>query len=127
LALKAVLVKRVAGQRWIVADGGINLVPDFLERREIRIANRTNAQPEEIVNIVGPAALGHDFVTLKKCLPKIKVGDYIILSNVGAYTLSRSTQFLYPRPAALLVRPSGKVVLIRQRETCEDVVRMDRL
>jgi len=128
LALRIGVVKKVAGQNWIITDGGsCNLVPDFHERREIRIAKRANAQPEEMVNISGPLPNAWDLVRIKKFLPRIRAGDYIVLSNAGAYTLSLSRQFCYPRPAAVLVRPNGKAILIRQKGTGEDVTRMDRL
>jgi len=127
LMLKTCLVKEAAGYKWIVADGGTNLVEDYLERREIRVVNRADAQREELVNIVGPLLFARDFVTLKQYLPKIQEGDYLILPNAGAYTLSNSTQFLNPRPAAVLVGPDGDVSIVRERETSEDVVRMDRI
>jgi diaminopimelate decarboxylase len=126
LALRAGLVKKASGRKWIVVDAGTNLVPDFHENREICVAKRTEAQPEEVVNISGPLLSGWDLVAMRKALPQVRAGDLVVLSNVGAYTLSWSRQFCYPRPAVVLVRPNGNTVLIRQEETCEDVMRMDR-
>jgi len=115
------------GYKWVVADGGTNLVPHFKEQREIRIANRADASSTEIVNIVGPILFPDDFIAIKRRLPKIREGDILAVSDCGAYTLSKSTQFLHPRPSAVMLDGGGKVVEIRVRETFEDATRLDRL
>ena len=119
-------IKEASGYKWVVVDGGVNLNSDWLERREIRLANRMSAPPAEITNVVGPLLFAGDFVTLKQKLPEIRIGDTLAISNSGAYTLSNSTQFLNPRPSAVLVRPDGRISEIRERETYKDVTRMDR-
>jgi len=45
--------------------------------------------------------------------------------DCGAYSLSSSTQFLYPRPAAVLLSSNGGVRVVRERETFEDVLCKD--
>ena len=119
-------IKEASGYKWVVVDGGVNLNSDWLERREIRLANRMSAPPAEITNVVGPLLFARDFVTIKQKLPEIQIGDILTVSNSGAYTLSNSTQFLNPRPSAVLVRPDGRISEIRERETYKDVTRMDR-
>jgi len=79
-----------------------------------------------LVNVVGPLLYPKDFVAIKTMLPKVQNGDIIAVLDCGAYTLSSSTQFLYPRPAAVLVDQSGKVHLIREKETFDDVLGKDR-
>ena len=58
-------------------------------------------------------------------LPKVKEGDIIAVLDCGAYSLSSSTQFLYPRPSAVLVNSEGKVQVIREKETYDDVIGKD--
>lgn len=120
-------MKEAGGYKWIVVDGGTNLVPHYKEQREIQIANRANASPKETVNIVGPILFPVDFVAIKSRLPEIRDGDTLAVFDCGAYTLSKSTQFLYPRPSAIMIDSEGKIVKIRERETFEDVTRMDRM
>ena len=126
LLLKAGIVKNAGGFKWIIADGGTNLNSDWLERREIVVANRASAAPEEIVNIVGPLLFARDFVTIKKKLPKIVEGDILAAFNSGAYTLSNSTQFLIPRPSAVLISEDGRVREVRQREPYDYILQMDK-
>jgi len=127
LLLRVSVVKNASGFKWVVVDGGVNLNSDWLERREIQLVNRMSAPKTEIVNVVGPLLFARDFVTIKQKLPEIQVGDILAVFNSGAYTLSNSTQFLCPRPSAVLIKENGQVSEIRERETYDDVTRMDRL
>jgi len=127
LLLRVDNVKMSGGYKWITVNGGTNLVPVIYQRREILIANRAVANDKEEANIVGPLLYPKDFIAIKTQLPHVEENDLIAVQDCGAYSLTSSTQFLYPRPAALLVRPHGKVELIRERETFEDVLRKDKL
>ena len=126
LLFRVGIVKEASGYKWVVVDGGVNLNSDWLERREILLANRMSAPLAEITNVVGPLLFARDFVTLKQRLPEIQIGDILAVSNSGAYTLSNSTQFLNPRPSVVLVRPDGETSEIREREVYKDVTRMDK-
>jgi diaminopimelate decarboxylase len=125
LLLRAGTIKEAGGYKWVVVDGGVNLNSDYLERRKIRLVNRMSAPPSELTNVVGPLLFARDFVTIKQKLPEIRIGDILAVSNSGAYTLSNSTQFLNPRPSAVLISPDGKVNEIREKEAYKDVTRMD--
>jgi diaminopimelate decarboxylase len=91
------------------------------------MANDGYADAEEMVNVVGPLLYPKDFVAIKATIPRVEQGDIIAVLDCGAYTLSSSTQFLYPRPAAVLVNLDGEVKVIRERETFDDVIGKDRL
>jgi len=127
LLLRVDHVKLAGGYKWVMVDGGTNLVPSFYDRREILMANDGYADAEEMVNVVGPLLYPKDFVAIKATIPKVEQGDIIAVLDCGAYTLSSSTQFLYPRPAAVLVNSDGEVKVIRERETFDDVIGKDRL
>ncbi|MEM2914805.1 MAG: alanine racemase [Candidatus Bathyarchaeia archaeon] len=120
-------VKSAAGFKWVVVDGGTNILPSFLERREILVVNNGHNSDMKMVNIVGPLLYPRDFVAIKAWLPKVHEGDIIAVLDCGAYSLSSSTQFLYPRPCAILIDSFGKTYVIRERETLEDVLGKDRL
>jgi len=120
-------VKYAGGHKWVLVDGGTNLLPRFgsVELRKIIVANNASSQPEEEVNVAGPLLYNADFITLKVNLPKTSEAD--VLSICGAYTLSRANQFLYPRPATVLVNPKGIVKVIREKETFEDLLYKDNM
>ncbi|MEM3769686.1 MAG: hypothetical protein QXG76_00690 [Candidatus Bathyarchaeia archaeon] len=125
LLLRVDHVKSAGGFKWIIVNGGTNIVPSFYERREILVANNGSASEKELVNVVGPLLYPKDFIAIKTWLPKAKEGDILAVLDCGAYSLSSSTQFLYPRPPAVLVNSRGDVYLIRERESFEDVTAKD--
>lgn len=120
-------VKNAGGCRWAFVNGGTNLLPRFgaVELRKVVVANKASDDPRQEFNISGPLLYSDDFITLKAPLPEICEGDVLAVLCCGAYTLSRSSQFLYPRPAAVLVRPNGEIEVVRERETFEDVLYKD--
>lgn len=118
--------KMVGGYKWVFVDGGTNLLPVMHDRRTVFVANRHRESPEELVNIVGPLLYEKDFVAVKTSMPQVHEGDIIAVTDCGAYSLSSSTQFLYPRPAAVLVSTKGKAEVVREKETFEDVLSKDR-
>lgn len=119
-------IKEAAGRKWVIVNGGTNLIPDYWERREIRVVNNPSSTAVETVNVVGPLLYRDDFIAIKKLLPKVQEGDILVVLDSGAYSLSQSTQFLYPRPAAILIDLDGKPVVIRKKEDYEDLLKMDR-
>lgn len=122
-------VKHAAGYKWAVVDGGTNLVPSFgaVELRKVLIANKGSDEPNSEVNIVGPLLYSEDFIALKAPLPEVCEGDICAIFGCGAYTLSRSNQFLYPRPAAVLLDIKGNIKVIREKESYEDFLFKDRV
>ena len=126
LLLRVDHVKVSGGYKWVFVDGGTNILPSFYECRELKIANNCSAYGKESVNVVGPLLYPKDFIAIKTTLPRVREGDIIAVLNCGAYSLSSSTQFLYPRPAAVLVDQQCTVHLIREKETFEDVLRKDK-
>ncbi|RLI18672.1 hypothetical protein DRO54_09825 [Candidatus Bathyarchaeota archaeon] len=126
LLLRVDHVKVAGGYKWVVVDGGTNIVPIFYERRRLLVANNGSALNTELVNVVGPLLYPKDFVAIKTTLPDVKEGDIIAVLDCGAYSLSSSTQFLYPRPPAVLVNTEGYVKTIREKETFDDVICKDR-
>jgi len=121
--------KTAGGYKWVTVNGGTNLAPiaNIFTRREIIVANKADNPQEELVNIAGPLLYPDDILAQKIYLPKINAGDILAIFDLGAYTLSSSTQFLYPRPAAVLVNSEKEIKLIREKESCEDVLHKDKL
>lgn len=122
-------VKSAGGYKWVFVDGGRNLIPSFgaVELRRVVVANKATNQLEEEFNLVGPLLYNGDFIDLKVMLPKVSEGDVLSIFGCGAYSLSRSNQFLYPRPAAVMLNSKGEVRLIREKETFDDVLYKDRI
>ena len=128
LLLRVDHIKIIGGDKWIIVDGGTNLVPiaNIFTRRDIVVVNQASLTQKELVNIAGPLLYRDDILALKTPLAPVNEGDIIAVFDCGAYTLSSSTQFLHPRPPAVLVNSKKEVQKIRARETARDILRNDQ-
>ncbi|WP_029057445.1 diaminopimelate decarboxylase family protein [Stappia stellulata] len=133
MSASMVLVTRVAGlktlpgKRWVVIDGGLNILPTaaFGERRRLRFLRAGGELPlrddDPDCTIGGPLCFEGDVVMDHARVPaSLAAGDLVVLSDAGAYTVSRSTNFNQLR-AAVAQRDGGDGTLVWRRETYDDV------
>jgi hypothetical protein len=66
-----------------------------------------------------------DVIALMKRLPALQPGDLIAIMDAGAYFVPNQMNFSHTRPAAVMVE-QGTATLIRDRESYEDIVALDR-
>ena len=82
--------------------------------------------PAQSADIVGPLCMQIDVLRRDVSLPAVSRGSILVFHNAGAYTISNSMQFIYPRPPVVLVR--GKEAhLLRRGERTADLVRLDEI
>ncbi|HXG68399.1 MAG TPA: diaminopimelate decarboxylase [Blastocatellia bacterium] len=56
-----------------------------------------------------------------------EVGDVLALLNIGAYALDQTSQYNgRPRPAVVMIKESGEVLVARRAETYEDLYALDQ-
>ena len=78
---------------------------------------------EETVTIVGNICESGDIIANNRELPEIFEGDILGVLDAGAYGYAMSSNYNNRlRPAEVLIKPDGSHVLIRKRETLEDLV-----
>jgi len=120
-------IKIINGSKWVVVDGGTNIIPstNIFRRQKIIVTNKADSSPIEYANIVGPLLYPEDIISLKTPVPEIEEGDLLTIFDCGAYSLSSSNQFLYPRPSAFLLNSKNEVKKIRESETYQDVFNKD--
>ncbi len=142
LISKVVSKKKDAnGNDSIVMDAGVNILPtaywyDF----EPKLANKLNDSNNNLngktkkngsnyngpVKMYGPLCMQIDSINESVNLPSVELGDVIVFSNVGAYNLTQSMQFIQTRPAVVLLG-SNSAELIRRKETWRDIFKLDTL
>jgi diaminopimelate decarboxylase len=142
LISKVVSKKKDAnGNDSIVMDAGVNILPtaywyDF----EPKLANKLNGSNNNLngktkkngsnyngpVKMYGPLCMQIDSINESVNLPSVELGDVIVFSNVGAYNLTQSMQFIQTRPAVVLLGSNG-AELIRRKETWRDIFKLDTL
>lgn len=82
------------------------------------------SSPLECVTVVGNVCESGDVVGRERWLPRVEVGDALLVRDTGAYGYSMASNYnLMCRPAEVLVTAEGRVRLIRRAETLEDLVR----
>jgi diaminopimelate decarboxylase len=87
---------------------------------------RTKKGPESMVTITGPLCFAGDIVARKVLLPLVEEGDWIVIRDVGAYTLSMwSRHCSRSIPAVIGYNPQQleKLQVLRRAERPRDIVR----
>jgi diaminopimelate decarboxylase len=87
----------------------------------ITIPGKEDAPAGEIYDIVGSLCENNDKFAIRRKLPKIDTGDFVIIHDAGAH--GRAMGFNYNgklRCGELLLRPGGRTIMIRRPETIDD-------
>jgi diaminopimelate decarboxylase len=87
----------------------------------ITVMGKDNTPEDHIYDIVGSLCENNDKFAEQRALPKIEMGDILVIHNAGAH--GHSMGFNYNgklRSAELLLKETGEVVMIRRAETIDD-------
>jgi diaminopimelate decarboxylase len=117
-------IKISRGKKFLILDGGMNHhlaasgnLGQVIKRNfPIAILNRTDQEPRERVDVVGPLCTPLDVLARNVKLPIAQIGDLVGVFQSGAYARTASPlQFLsHPSPPETLVE-NGHARLIRRR------------
>jgi diaminopimelate decarboxylase len=115
-------VKDVDAVTFVNTDGSRNDIDPFFHKtdymKEIIYTDKNRPLVETQV-IAGCTCLEYDRLFTLKNKPKMKVGDYIIYNNVGAYTFCLSPLFIRFFPN-FYVKENGKIELVRRAWNAND-------
>lgn len=93
---------------------------------DIEVYRKDNEKCEktEVITVVGNICETGDIIAKNRLLPKLKEGDILGVLDAGAYGHVMSSNYNNRlRPAEVLIRENGEVVLIRKRDTLQDIVK----
>lgn len=119
------------GTNYLMVDGGMADNPrpiTYQAEYTAVVANRMEGRTEQSIDwsIVGRYCESGDIIVNETRLDASK-GDLIAVFATGAYNYSQSSNYnRTARPACVLVK-DGKAEVILARETCQDLLRQDRL
>lgn len=88
---------------------------------EVTVSGKETAAKTETYDVVGSLCENCDKFAVQRPLPKIEIGDLLIIHDAGAH--GRAMGFNYNaklRCGELLLREDGSVVQIRRKETVDD-------
>jgi diaminopimelate decarboxylase len=123
-------VKTTPFKQFIGVDAGLNTLirpTMYGSYHHILVANKLNAPEEATCDVVGPICESGDALAKDRRLPLIKERDLLAVLNAGAYGFAMSSQYnARPRAAEVLVK-HGKVMLVREREQLNDLMKGQRM
>jgi diaminopimelate decarboxylase len=127
------------GDTWLLTDAGYSLAPSMAMYKwyyHLISASRAENDHATPFKVAGPLCDSGDVyfdiergtrLPNYRLLPNgTQVGDLLALLNTGAYALDQASQYNgRPIPAAVMVKESGDVKIIRRRQTYEDLYSAD--
>ncbi len=122
-------VKNNGKEKYVGTDIGFNVLARpvmYDSHHDIELYRKSDEKSkiEEEVTVVGNICETGDIIAKGRVLPKIKEEDIIAILDTGAYGQVMSSNYNNRlRPAEVLIRENGEVVLIRERDNLEDIVR----
>ncbi|MGN1318023.1 MAG: diaminopimelate decarboxylase [Lachnospirales bacterium] len=118
-------VKFNGQDKYIGTDIGFNVLQRpimYDSHHDIEVYN--DSDKIEDVTVVGNICESGDIIAKHRMLPEANVGDIIGVLDAGAYGHVMSSNYNNRlRPAEVLIRENGEVVLIRERDELEDLTK----
>jgi len=122
-------IKQTAEKKFAIVDAGMNdlirpaLYQSYHEIVPVSEPGISNTKGLEKIDIVGPVCESGDFFALDREMAELREGDLLAIMSAGAYGFVMASNYnSRPLPAEALVR-GDKFVLIRNRQTVEDLTR----
>lgn len=103
----------------VTIDASSQIIPLSNSRNQQFKLISNNIQVPKINSVVfGPTCIENDLIIESIKLPYMAFGDIFILYNAGAYNLTQSSQFIFPRPPVIMIN-NNKSHIIRKAESYE--------
>jgi diaminopimelate decarboxylase len=117
-------------KNFAIVDAGMNdlIRPTLYDsHHEIWPLQKDKKRTPWVYDVVGPVCESGDFLAKDRYLSELHSGDRLALLSAGAYGFSMSSNYnSRPRAAEVLVK-GGEFAVIRKRETCEDLLRGEKI
>jgi len=129
LVTKTLYLKEGTDKEFVIVDAGMNdLIRPSLYNAYHHLVPVVRTKREKILcDVVGPICESGDFLAKERELNRVKQEEFLAVMSAGAYGFSMSSNY-NSRPRAAEVMVKGKEhVLIRKRETYDDLVRNEQI
>lgn len=126
--LTKVLYEKQNGQkRFVVVDGAMNdLIRPSLYKAYHRIEALEKEGAATVADVVGPVCESGDFLAKNYPLPQMEHNDLLVVHSAGAYGFGMGSNYNTRGRSAEIAIEEGKSRLIRQRESFEDLIALER-
>lgn len=122
-------IKNNGDKKYAGTDIGFNVLARpvmYDSHHDIEVYRESDEKSEEIepVTVVGNICETGDIIAKDRMLPTLKEGDILAILDAGAYGHVMSSNYNNRlRPAEVLIRENGEAILIRKRDSLEDIVK----
>lgn len=117
------------GNKYVGTDIGFNVLArpvmydSYHDIEVYRNGKPQNHGEAEEVTVVGNICESGDIIAKHRKLPRIEEGDILGIMDAGAYGFAMSSNYnMRLRPAEVLIKENGEAVLVRRRDTFEDLI-----
>lgn len=115
------------GRRAVIMDAGLNLLFTSLwYNHKIVPTRKLSGMAEETV-LYGPLCMNIDVLRKSIRLPPLKIGDLMVIKQVGAYNNTQWLQFIEYRPNVVMVHEDKSVSIIRKAEDLQSMNSQEQL
>jgi len=130
LLTRVLYVKRSGDKTFVVTDGGMTelLRPSHYGgfHRIVPVSARDDAD-QVVADIVGPICETGDFLALDRSIPLPVPGDLLAVETSGAYGFAMASNYNARRRPAEVMVEDGEAILIRRRESFDDLLRGEQI
>jgi len=120
---KVYQLKRIGDKQFAMVDGTVFDVKPTMHANNLPHVTVSDSQSSEtaVYDVVGSTCMEKDVILNSVTLPKLKVGDFIEIRGVGAYTIALTPTFInYLSPIVTI--DHDKVQIVRRRQRMEDIL-----
>lgn len=118
--------KHSGGKEYVITDAGMTelLRPSHYGAFH-RIAAVRDHEERIVADVVGPVCESGDFLALDRDIADVQPGEQILVYDVGAYGYVMASNYNARRRAAEVLVDGDRYAVITQRETYDDLMRLD--
>jgi len=125
LVSKVLYIKKSSNKIFIILDAGMNdlIRPALYDaQHEIIPLKKNNKYIYGNIEFVGPICESSDKFLSQKKFTKIKEGDYVAITNVGAYGMALASNYNTRPIIAEIIVAGSKHKLIKKRQTLQNLI-----
>ena len=125
LVSKIIFIKKNGNKYFIILDAGMN---DFMRpalydaKHEITSVSKSKKRIDGNIEFVGPICESTDTFLKYKNFPLLKEGEYVAITNVGAYGSTLSSNYNTRPLASEIIVKKGKIKIIRKRQKISEII-----
>ena len=94
----------------------------YIARHQIIPSIKNSSKSKKIYEFVGPICESTDKFSTIKNFQKLKEKNIIVISDVGAYGMSLSSNYnVRPKPSEILIKNS-KILIISKRQNIKELI-----